>query len=106
MLQQDEPQDYVIATGKTHSVRELVQLAFARAGLDWEKYVVVDPAFVRPAEVDLLVGNPEKARRQLGWQPEMSFKELIELMVDSDLALVEKGEALRSVAATEDRPRR
>lgn len=106
MLQQDEPQDYVIATGETHSVRELVQLAFARAGLDWEKYVVVDPAFVRPAEVDLLVGNPEKARRQLGWQPEMSFKELIELMVDSDLALVEKGEALRSVATAEDRPRR
>ncbi|MCL4424154.1 MAG: GDP-mannose 4,6-dehydratase [Firmicutes bacterium] len=106
MLQQEEPQDYVIATGETHSVRELVQLAFARAGLDWEKYVVVDPAFVRPAEVDLLVGNPEKAGRQLGWQPEMSFKELIELMVDSDLVLVERGEVVRSVAATEDRPRR
>ena len=86
MLQQDEPDDYVVGTGETHSVRELCQVAFDRLDLDWEKYVVVDPKFIRPAEVDLLVSDPSKAQRELGWEPEVSFKALIEMMVDSDLA--------------------
>ncbi len=90
MLQQDKPDDYVIATGETHSVRDLVETAFARAGLDWQKHVVVDPALYRPAEVDLLVGDPGKARRQLGWKPEVTFKQLVHMMVDADLERVRK----------------
>jgi GDPmannose 4,6-dehydratase len=85
MLQQEEPDDYVISTGKTHSVRDLVQVAFTAAGLDWEQYVKVDKAFLRPAEVDLLVGDPAKAKRKLGWEPQVSFEEMIKLMVESDL---------------------
>src|SRR5262245_60594782 len=85
MLQQSAPDDYVIATGETHSVRELCEIAFARAGLDWRDHVVVDAAHVRPAEVDLLIGDAGKARRQLGWAPKVSFKELVEMMVDADL---------------------
>jgi GDPmannose 4,6-dehydratase len=85
MLQQASPDDYVIATGETHSVRELCEIAFARAGLDWRDHVVVDAAHVRPAEVDLLIGDASKARRQLGWAPKVSFKELVEMMVDADL---------------------
>jgi GDPmannose 4,6-dehydratase len=86
MLQQPKPDDYVVASGETHSVRELCEIAFAHAGLDWEKHVVVDPAFVRPAEVDLLIGNASKARRMLGWAPKHSFRQLIEMMVDEDVA--------------------
>jgi GDPmannose 4,6-dehydratase len=89
MLQQDTPDDYVIATGETHSVRELCELAFDRVGLDWEKYVVVDERFVRPAEVDLLVGDAAKARQVLGWKPRTTFEELVNLMVDADVALLE-----------------
>jgi GDPmannose 4,6-dehydratase len=85
MLQQSEPDDYVIATGVSHSVRELVEIAFNRVGLDWQKHVHVDPALLRPAEVDHLLGDASKARARLGWKPEMSFKQLIELMVDEDL---------------------
>lgn len=85
MLQQDQPDDYVIATGETHSVREFCEIAFARAGLDYKKYVVTDEKFMRPAEVDLLLGDASKAKRQLGWAPKTSFKELVELMVDEDL---------------------
>ena len=85
MLQQPAPDDYVIATGETHSVRELCEIAFARAGLDWREHVVVDAAHVRPAEVDLLIGDAGKARRVLGWTPKVSFKELVEMMVDADL---------------------
>jgi GDPmannose 4,6-dehydratase len=85
MLQQDEPDDYVIATGKAHSVREFVERAFARVGLRWQDHVVEDPALLRPAEVDHLIGNPEKARRVLGWEPEVSFESLVDRMVDSDL---------------------
>jgi GDPmannose 4,6-dehydratase len=85
MLQQDSPDDYVIATGETHSVRELVEIAFAAAGLDWKKYVVVDPTLLRPAEVELLQGDYTKARRQLGWKPTVSFRDLIEMMVKADL---------------------
>ncbi|RKO65555.1 GDP-mannose 4,6-dehydratase [Desulfofundulus salinus] len=90
MLQQDEPDDYVIATGETHSVRELVEIAFSHAGLDWQKYVVVDPRLYRPAEVDLLQGDYSKARSKLGWEPRVSFPELVRMMVDADLARWEK----------------
>jgi GDPmannose 4,6-dehydratase len=86
MLQQPKADDYVIATGKTYSVRELVQAAFSHVDLDWEKFVKIDPAFIRPAEVDLLIGNPEKAKKVLGWQPEISFEQMIRMMVDADLA--------------------
>jgi GDPmannose 4,6-dehydratase len=85
MLQQNEPDDYVIATGETHTVKELVQVAFEHVGLDWEKYVVLDERFLRPAEVDLLVGDPSKAQKKLGWKPKVSFEELVRMMVDSDL---------------------
>ena len=85
MLQQDTPDDYVIATGETHTVKELVQVAFDHAGLDWEKYVKLDPAFIRPAEVDLLIGDPVKAKKQLGWTPKVSFEQLVKMMVDSDI---------------------
>ena len=85
MLQQDEPRDYVISTGATHSVRELVEAAFGRVGLDWREHVVQDERFMRPAEVDLLVGDPAKAREELGWEPEVGFRELVRMMVDADL---------------------
>ena len=86
MLQQDEPDDYVVATGETHSVQELVELAFSYAGLDWRRHVVIDGSLKRPAEVDLLLGDATKARRKLGWAPKMGFVDLIRLMVDADLA--------------------
>ena len=86
MLQQPQPEDYVIATGQTHAVRELCEIAFARVGLNWQEHVVVDPKFVRPAEVDVLQGDASKAKRVLGWQPRVSFRQLIEMMVDADMA--------------------
>jgi GDPmannose 4,6-dehydratase len=89
MLQQDKPDDYVVCTGETHSVREFCELAFGHVGLDWEKHVVIDERFMRPAEVDLLVGDCKKATEQLGWKPRTSFKQLVELMVDADLALLQ-----------------
>jgi len=85
MMQQDRPDDYVIATGETHSVGELVRMAFEYLDLDWKQYVVQDPALVRPAEVDLLIGDASKARRELGWQPKVGFAELVRRMVDADL---------------------
>ncbi len=85
MLQQDEPGDYVIATGKTHSVEDFVRLAFGHLDLDYKKYVVTDPRFVRPAEVDLLLGDPTRAREELGWEPEVSFEELVRIMVEADI---------------------
>jgi GDPmannose 4,6-dehydratase len=91
MLQQDEPGDYVIATGETHPVRELCQIAFDQVGLNWEDHVVIDQQFFRPAEVDLLIGDPTKAREKLGWKPEVGFEELIRTMVDADLAALSKG---------------
>jgi len=93
MLQQEAPDDYVIATGTAHSVRDFCAAAFSHVGLNYEDHVIVDPAMVRPAEVDLLVGDPSKARRQLGWEPTVSFEALVEMMVDADLALLE--EAIR-----------
>jgi GDPmannose 4,6-dehydratase len=86
MLQQDEPDDYVIATGETHSVRELVEVAFGHVGLDWKKHVTLDQRFLRPAEVDLLIGTPEKAKTKLGWTPTVDFTGLVTMMVDADLA--------------------
>ncbi len=90
MLQQDKPDDYVVGSGETHSVRELCAVAFGYLGLDWEKYVVVDSKFYRPAEVDLLVSDPSKARRVLGWEPTVSFQELVHMMVDADLETLQK----------------
>jgi GDPmannose 4,6-dehydratase len=87
MLQQEEPEDYVIATGETHTIRELLELAFSAAGIDgWEKYVESDKRFLRPAEVDILTGDASKARERLGWKPKLSFPELVKMMVESDLA--------------------
>jgi GDPmannose 4,6-dehydratase len=92
MLQQEKPEDYVIATGNTHSVREVCEIAFARLGLDWRKHVHVDPALVRPAEVDLLIGDASKAKKKLGWEAKVQLKELIEMMVDSDLEKLRAGQ--------------
>jgi GDPmannose 4,6-dehydratase len=85
MMQQEAPDDYVVATGESHSVNELVQLAFDHAGLDWEKYVVIDPTFKRPAEVDVLLGDASKARERLGWEPKVHFPELVRMMAQADL---------------------
>jgi len=92
MLQQDSPEDYVVSSGETHSVQEFLEEAFGYADLDWRDHVVQDPRYMRPAEVDLLVGDASKARRNLGWEPTVSFSELVHLMVDSDLKLLETGE--------------
>jgi GDPmannose 4,6-dehydratase len=86
MLQEDTPDDYVVGTGEMHSVREFVEIAFDQVGLDWKEYVVVDPKFYRPAEVDQLLANPTKAREKLGWVPKVTFEELVREMVDKDLA--------------------
>lgn len=88
MLQQEKADDFVLATGETHSVRELLEVAFSRADLDWQRYVEIDPAYFRPAEVDLLLGDASKARTVLGWTPRVGFKDLIAMMVDADLELV------------------
>jgi GDPmannose 4,6-dehydratase len=92
MLQQEKPEDYVVSSGETHSVEEFLEEAFGYVGLDWQEYVVQDQRFMRPAEVDLLVGDSSKARRKLGWQPTVTFAELVHLMVDSDLDLLENGD--------------
>lgn len=90
MLQQPKPDDYVIATGETHTVRELVEIAFSHVGLNWEDYVEVDPRFIRPAEVDLLIGDPSKSKRVLGWKPKVNFEGLIKMMVDFDMQNIKK----------------
>jgi GDPmannose 4,6-dehydratase len=89
MLQQDQPDDHVVATGVTHSVKHLVELAFAHVGLDWQQYVTTDPRFIRPAEVDLLIGSPAKATQTFGWTPTVDFGGLVRMMVDADLARLE-----------------
>ena len=91
MLQQDSPDDFVIATGTTHSVEKLLNVAFSALDLDWKRYVIQDPAFMRPAEVDLLVGDPSKAGRILGWEPTVSFEQLIQMMVDADYQALKSG---------------
>ena len=97
MLQQDEPDDFVIATGESHSVREFVELAFGQVGLDWQKHIEIDPAYFRPAEVDFLLGDASKAREKLGWEPVTSFPELVRIMVEADLKLERAGEPARPV---------
>jgi len=91
MLQQDKPDDYVVATGETHSVEEFLEVAFGHVNLDWHDYVVQDERFMRPAEVDLLVGDPSKAGHKLGWEPAVSFEQLVQMMVDADIKLLEAG---------------
>ena len=103
MLQQDEPDDYVICTGRTHSVRTLCELAFDHVGLDYRDHVVVDERFMRPAEVDLLVGDASKATATFGWRPETSFLELVRLMVDADLALLQSRPGAAGGAESETR---
>jgi GDPmannose 4,6-dehydratase len=99
MLQQDQADDYVIGTGQTHTVEEFVRIAFTHAGLDWRAHVVVDPQFYRPAEVDLLLADPAKAHRSLGWKPSVSFEDLVKMMVDEDLALLRGKHRTTRVAA-------
>lgn len=103
ILQHEEPDDFVICSGEAHSVRELVELAFSHVGLDWRDYVVVDPKFYRPAEINVLVGDYSKARRVLGWEPKVSFEELVKMMVDADLRryqeLIDRGELQPSTPA-------
>jgi len=103
MLQRDEPRDYVVATGETHSVGELCQLAFAEVGLDWREHVRTDPALLRPAEIDRLVGNARRAREELDWRPEVSFEELVRRMVRADLARIDGGNARPQVPGRETR---
>jgi len=94
MLQQDTPDDYVIATGETHSVREFVERVFQKLELDYEKYVSIDSRYFRPTEVDALLGDASKARTKLGWQPKVTFEQLIDMMVDADMELAEKEKTL------------
>jgi GDPmannose 4,6-dehydratase len=94
MLQQDSPDDYVVSTGETYSVRRFCEIAFGHVGLNYADYVVIDERFYRPAEVDLLVGDPAKAKQKLGWQPEVSFEQLVTMMVDADLALIKRERSL------------
>jgi GDPmannose 4,6-dehydratase len=86
ILQRDQPDDYVVATGETHSVREFLEGAFSHAGLDWQRHVVVDPKYLRPTEVDVLLGDSTKARTHLGWRPKIGFQELVQLMVDAEMS--------------------
>lgn len=99
MLQQDQPDDYVIATNETHSVKEFVQETFGALDLDWEKYVSYDERYERPAEVDLLIGDPAKAKKQLGWEPKVKFKELVKIMVDADLKLADEEKKIKEALA-------
>ena len=96
MLQQDEPDDFVIATGKTYSIQRLLETAFNVVGLNWQDYTVQDEKFMRPAEVDLLVGDPTKAMAKLGWEPQVGFEELVQMMVESDLELLKREGTIRS----------
>jgi GDPmannose 4,6-dehydratase len=96
MLQQDQPDDYVIATGETHSVKEFLEVAFEHAGLDWRKHVDIDPMYFRPAEVDLLIGDYSKAKKKLNWEPQIRFRELVKLMVDEDVRRLKEHQAGRS----------
>ena len=88
MLQQEKPDDYVIATGETHSIREFLDLSFGHAGLEWKKYVEIDPHYYRPTEVDLLIGDASKAKKKLGWAPKTKFSELVRIMTEADIALL------------------
>jgi GDPmannose 4,6-dehydratase len=98
MLQQDSPDDYVVAMGEAHTVRELVEEAFGYVGLDWRKYIVQDQTLIRPAEVDLLIGDATKAKKVLGWEPQVTFRELVRMMVEADLAALRRGQTQRLAA--------
>lgn len=100
ILQQREPDDFVLATGKMHSIRELLEVAFSAVGLDWEKYVEIDPKLIRPAEVDILCGDATKAREKLGWEPRVGFEELVKMMVEADLEAVQRAENGYAAAAS------
>ena len=104
MLQQDQPDDYVVATNETHSVREFCEVAFGLLGLDWEKYVKHDARYERPAEVDLLIGDPAKAKKQLGWQPKVLFKDLVKIMVEHDLELAKREAQIAALPAVSKAP--
>ena len=98
MLQQDNPDDYVVATGETHTIREFLELSFGQVGLDWEKYVEIDARYFRPAEVDLLIGDPAKAKKQLNWEPKTTFKDLVRIMTAADVEMLQAqmtGKAIR-----------
>jgi GDPmannose 4,6-dehydratase len=95
MLQQDKPADYVVATGEAYSVRDFLDIAGARLGIDWKRYVEIDPRYFRPTEVDYLQGDASKARKALGWKPETSFQQLVEMMVDNDHVLAKREKLLR-----------
>jgi GDPmannose 4,6-dehydratase len=99
MLQQDEPDDYVVSTGVTHTVKRLVELAFSHAGLDWQKYVKIDQRFIRPAEVDLLIGDPAMAKNILGWEPTVDFSSLVRMMVDADIQRLQRTIDVAAVTA-------
>jgi GDPmannose 4,6-dehydratase len=100
MLQAEQPDDYVVATGETHSVREFLEEAFGHLGMDWKEHVEVDPRYFRPAEVDLLIGDPAKAKQKLGWVPKTTFKDLVKIMVDADLRLAQIEAAGAQVAVS------
>ena len=104
MLQQEAPDDYVVATGETHRVQEFVERAFARLELDWQKHVVIDPRYFRPSEVDVLVGDAAKARAKLGWQPTVTFEQLVDLMVDHDLSVAKRELAAENAEEPTDKP--
>jgi GDPmannose 4,6-dehydratase len=104
MLQEDKPDDYVVATNETHSVKDFCQEAFGLLGLDWEKYVKHDARYERPAEVELLIGDPAKAQRQLGWAPKVRFKELVKIMVDHDLALARREAQIAELPSVSQTP--
>jgi GDPmannose 4,6-dehydratase len=95
MMQQDEPDDYVIATGETHSVREFVEIVFGKLGLDYKKHVSIDPKYFRPTEVDILLGDATKAKKKLGWEPKVSFEQLIDMMIEADMEMAEKEKTLK-----------
>jgi GDPmannose 4,6-dehydratase len=99
ILQQPEPDDFVLATGKTHSIRQLLEVAFRAVGLNWEEYVEIDPKFIRPAEVDFLCGNATKAREKLGWEPQVNFEQLINMMVQADLEVVQKSATMAGASS-------
>jgi GDPmannose 4,6-dehydratase len=104
MMQLEQPDDFVVATGETHTVREFVQSAFTHVGLDWEKWVEIDPRYFRPTEVDLLLGDSSKARRLLGWEPKVKFEQLVRLMVDADVQLLQdqlQGRSARQVSVAD-----
>jgi GDPmannose 4,6-dehydratase len=104
MLQQDQPDDYVVATNETHTVKEFIQETFGLLNLDWEKYVNYDARYERPAEVDLLIGNPAKAKRQLGWEPKVRFKELVKIMTEADLELAKREAQIANLPAVSRTP--